>query len=883
MPMKKAFRPSDVRPDAGRDVEDELAFHLEMRTREFMEQGMPEAEARQRAADSFGDVQRIRGELREHRRARNEERSRHEWWTDLALDLRFAARSLLGNRAFALAAIATLALGIGANSAIFSIVNNVLLRPLPFPAPDRLAVVHGMYPEYGRTSTSLPDFLDWRAGSTAAFEHLAARHSAAFNYMADGEPIQLRADRVTANFFQTLGVSPVLGRGFAPEEEIGGDDDVVVLSHGFWQRHFGARPDVIGSTMSLSGVPFQVIGVAPPNFRFWRDVDLWAPARMDVPNANRRSEYLSVFGRMRQGVTVDRAAAEMTTISERLARDYPATNLNFRSETVLLHDDIVARARPALLVFTVAVGLVLLIACANVANLLLARAAAREREIAVRSALGASRGRLVRQLLTESAVVAMLGGIVGLLLAAWAIHAVRASGTTLLPRLTEIRMDAVVVAFSLGLSLATGLLFGLAPALRLASGRLHAAIKDGARGASGGSSRFRNALVLAEVALAVVLLVGAGLLIRSFAQLNRVDPGFRPDGVITYQAVFPSSRYQVTSLVPTFDRILEATRAVPGVTGVTLSGSMPMHGAGYVTFAVEGRQAPPPSEGTGPEDVQPLIVSPEYLKVMGLRLREGRFVEPRDVDGAGDVAVINTEFARRFIPAGRSPIGSRVTFGNPNAPDAEWWTVVGIVDVVAQEGLDAKAYPQVYLPIAQAPRRAIYVSARTDGDPMALVPSLRQALRAVDPELPMNDVRTLRQRVDDSIAAPRVSVIVLAAFAGLALALAAIGIYGVLAYSVAQRTREIGIRMALGANARDVRGLIVRQGMTPVVIGLVAGLAGAFWVTTLMEKLLYGVAPRDPLTFATVALFLSVVALIACYAPARRATVVAPTEALRYD
>jgi putative ABC transport system permease protein len=882
--MKKSFRLTDVRPDASRDVDDEVAFHLEMRTREYMDQGHPEEEARRLAAESFGDVQAIRGSLQDERRARNQERSRNEWWTDFLLDLRYAARTLIGHRAFAIAAIATLALGIGANSAIFSIVNSVLLRPLAYPNADRLAVVHGMYPEYGRTSFSLPDYVDWRNGSGNAFETLAARHSAAFNYMADGEPVQLRADRVTANFFSTLGVSPMLGRGFAPEEEVGGDDFVVVLSHGFWQRQFAGRPDVIGSTMLLSGQPYQVIGVAPPTFRFWRDVDLWAPTRIDIPDANRRSEYLSVFGRMRPGVTVDQAAAEMQTIAARVARDYPNTNANFQTETVGLQDDIVASAKPALLVFMGAVGLVLLIACANVANLLLARAAAREREMAVRSALGASRGRLIRQLLTESTLVALIGGVTGLLLATWAIGAIRATGTTLLPRLAEIRIDMLVALFAIGLSLATGLLFGLAPAIRLASGRLHSAIKEGARGAAGGgAARFRNALVLAEVALAVVLLVGAGLLIRSFERLNQVDPGFQPDGVITYQVVFPSSRYQAQDLVPIFDRIIQATGSVPGVTAVSLSGDMPMNGAGYVTFAVEGRPAPAPNAGTGPEDVQPFNVSPDYLEVMGLRLREGRFIETRDVDGAGDVAVINTEFARRFIPEGRPALGSRVTFGNPTAPDAEWWTVVGIVDVVAQEGLAAKPYPQIYLPIAQARRRGVYVSARTDGDPMALVPQLRQALKTVDAELPMNDVRTLRQRVADNIAAPRVSVIVLAAFAGLALTLAAIGIYGVLAYSVAQRTREIGIRMALGANAGDVRNLIVRQGMTPAVIGLGVGLVGAFWLTILMEKLLFGVAPRDPLTFASVSVFLFAIALIACYVPARRATIVAPTECLRYD
>ncbi|MEX2179317.1 MAG: ABC transporter permease [Gemmatimonadaceae bacterium] len=880
---KKSFRLSDVRPDATRDVDDELAFHLEMRAREFMEQGMPEAEARRRATESFGDLHAIRGDLRSERANRNVARSRRDWWSDLRLDLRFAIRSLAKNRAFALAAITTLALGIGANTAVFSLVNSVLLKPLPFPDADRLVVVHGRYPEFGRTTTSLPDFRDWRDNSTGSFAQFAARHSTVFNLTGSGEPVQLRADRVTANFFTTLGVQPRLGRGFLPDEERGEEHHVVVLSHGFWQRQFGGDPAILGQTIQLSGTAHAVVGIAPPQFRFWRDVDLWAPARTDTPDANRRAEYMIAFGRLKPGATPTQASAEMATIVQRLADQYPATNGNLSSEVVTLHDQTVAAARPALLVFAGAVALVLLIACANVANLLLARAAAREREIAVRVALGASRGRLIRQLLTESALVALLGGVIGLVLAAWAIGTLRASGTALVPRLTEVRVDLMVAGFSLGLSLVTGLIFGLAPAIRLAAGGMHASLKEGARGAAGGAvTRLRSGLVLSEVALAVVLLVGAGLLVRSFDKLNRVDPGFNPEGVITYQVVFPSTRYPAASLPQQYAPILERTLAVPGVRGAAIASNLPMQGAGYASIAVEGRVVPD-GAGRPPEDAQPFTVSPDYLTVMGLTLQAGRFIDARDVDGALDVAVINTEFARLYIPDGRDPVGARVTFGNPAAPDVAWWTVVGVVDVVAQEGLDAKPYAQIYLPIAQAPRRGIYVIARSDSDPLAVVPGLRQALKGVDAELPMNDVQTMAARVSNSIAAPRVSVTVLTVFAGIALALAAIGIYGVLSYSVEQRTREIGIRMALGANARDVRYLIVRQGMIPALIGLALGLGGALLAGRLMTRLLYGVAPSDVMTFAVVAGFLASIAFLASYIPARRATRVAPTEALRYD
>ena len=799
----------------------------------------------------------------------------------LLQDLRFAVRTLRKAPAFTAAAVLTLALGIGANSAIFSVVNAVLLRPLPYPDPDRLVVVWGTYPEFGRTATSLPDFRDWRASATS-FAQMAARHGTIFNLTSAGEPVQLSADRVTANFFPTLGVQPALGRGFLPEEELGSENRVVVLSHGLWQRQFGGDRGIVGTTIQLSGNPHTVIGVAPAGFHFWRDVDLWAPAWVDNPNASRRSEYLTVFGRLRPGIPVEQARTEIAETLRRLAEEYPQTNAMLRSEVLTLHEQVVGDIRPALLVFTAAVGLVLLIACANVANLLLARATAREREMAVRSALGAGRGRLVRQLLTEAAVVAALGAAAGLLLATWMVEALRASGTEIVPRLTEVRVDTTVISFSLLLAVATGMLFGLAPSLRLTSGALHASLKEGARGASAGAAaRLRGALVLAEAALAVVLLIGAGLLVRSFDKLNRVDPGFTPEGVLTYRLILPSAKYgELSQIPPVYDVLLERTRALPGVRAAAVSNTLPMEGAGYETFAVEGR--PGPEQTSSPEDVQPFVVSPDFFRALGIPLRSGRLIEARDVDGAPRVAVINQEFARRFIPD-RDPIGRRITFGNPEDTSAAWWTVVGVVANVAQEGLNARPYPQLYRPIAQVPRRAVFVSIRTAGDPDALASGARQALRSVDPELPLSDLQTMGQRVAKNIATPRVSVAILSLFAAVALALAAVGIYGVQSYAVGQRTREIGIRMALGASEHDVRRLVVRQGMTPAVLGLAVGLVGALLVTRLMEGLLYGVTATDPLTFAAAALFLVAVAFLASYLPARRSTRVAPTEALRYE
>ncbi|HEU4631081.1 MAG TPA: ABC transporter permease [Gemmatimonadaceae bacterium] len=794
-------------------------------------------------------------------------------------DLRFAARTLRRNLGFTAAAVLTLALGIGANSAIFSVVNAVLLRPLPYADADRLAMVWGWYDGFGKTSTSLPDFRDLRE-RTRAFSQLAALHGTVFNLTGRGEPEQLSADRVTANFFPLLGVRPMLGRGFLPEEEqVGGNDDVVVLSHGLWQRRFGGDPGILGRTLQLSGRPYTVVGVAPPEFRFMRDVDLWAPVRADTV-ANRRGEYLLVFGRLAPGATVERASADIAGIFAQLAREYPETNGSIKSRVIGMREDFVGDVRPALLVFSGAVALVLLIACANVANLLLARASVREREMAVRAAIGAGRGRIVRQLLTESLLIALLGAGLGLGLAALGLDALRAMSTELLPRFQEVRVDAVAVVFALVLAVATGLLFGIAPALRLSAGALGSALREGSRGAVGGAAlRLRNALVLAEVALALMLLVGAGLLVRSFQQLNRVDLGFDPTHLLTYRVVLPTAKYDSVALLPpVYQEIAERTRAIPGVVTASVTGDMPINGAGYITFTVEGRVPPPDAM----EDLQPFSVSPEHFAVFRIPLRRGRLFTAGDAPGAPPVAIVNEEMVRRYFD-GRDPIGKRVTFGDPADSSAVWWTVVGVVGNVAQEGVTARPYAQLYRPLAQAPRRGIYVVARTTGDPMGIAPAAREALEAVDPELPLTSLMMMEERIGENLLRPRVNTLLLAVFAGIALALAAIGIYGVISYAVAQRTREIGIRMALGATAGDVRRLVVRQGMTPALLGVALGAVGALAATRLMASLLYGVTATDPLTFGLVALFLGGIALLASYVPARRATRLEPVTALREE
>jgi putative ABC transport system permease protein len=799
-------------------------------------------------------------------------------------DLKYAWRTIRRSPGFALAVVLTLALGIGANSAIFSVVHGVLLRPLPYGQPDQLVRIYGRYPEFGRTNTSLPDFQDWRAQSHS-FEQMAARYNAAFVLTGEGEPERVIADRVTANFLGTFGVRPAIGRSFLPEEEqVGGDDRVVVLDYGYWQRRFAGDPRIVGRQIQLSGQPYQVVGIAPKGFRIERDVDLYAPARADT-TMPRRAEFMDVYARLKPGVSVQQADADVAAVNRHLAEEYPGTNATIRSEVIGLQDDLVSGVRPALLAFMGAVALVLLIACANVANLLLARAATRDREVAVRVALGAGRGRLMRQLLTESVVLALFGGALGLGMATWAVAAVRGTDVQFLPRQGEITIDGTIVAFTIVLSVATGLLFGLAPAIRLSRGSLHATLREGARGATGGSlARVRGALVLGEVAVALMLLVGAGLLVRSFDKLTKVDLGFDPAQVLTYSVTFPSAKFRDRDQAgPLYDALLERARTLPGVQQAALSADLPMDGAGYLSFDIEGRPSRPARPGAAPEDMQPFAVSADYFTTMHIPLKRGRLITAQDRTGTTPVAVISEEAVRRFFDDGRDPIGSRITFGNPANPKTTWMTIVGVVGNIAQEGVTAKPYAQLYQSIDQAPTRVVHVLLRSDRDPMLLASSVRGAVRSVDPDLLVNDIQTLEDRVSQNIARPRLSVLLLGSFSAIALLLAAIGIYGVMAYTVAQRTREIGVRMALGADPHEVKQLVVRQGMRPALIGVVVGLVAAFAATRLIASLLYGVSAVDPVTFVLVPLFLIGVALLATYLPARRATRVPPTVALQAE
>jgi putative ABC transport system permease protein len=793
-------------------------------------------------------------------------------------DFRYALRALLKRPGFSLLVIATLAIAIGANSAIFSVVNGVLLRPLPYANPDRLVMAWTVLPAFGREVSSLPDFRDWRE-QAKSFSSMSALGGSSFGLSGDGdmEPERVAAARVTANFFRTLGVSPVIGRGFSDEEEIG-DVRRLLISHELWQRRFGGQPDIVGQQLRVSGEPWEIIGVLPAGFRTGEPRDIYAPLDVAADGFGRRADFLAVYARLAPGVTIQAADAELKAIMRQLDELYPNTNDEVSAEVVSLREEVVGDVRPALLLFMGAVGLVLLIACANVANLLLARGAGRDREMAVRAALGAGRGRLVRQVLTESMVLALVGAAAGLLLAGWTIALLQRANLDMLPRLHEVTLDWRVVLFTIGLALVVGLLFGMAPALRLSGTALAGSLRDGQRSITGGSA-FRDPrriLVMAEVSLAMLLLVGAGLLIRSFEQLQRVDVGVRTENVLTAFLALPSSRYPEIVQAQTFQAQLEEElRRVPGVTSVAFTNQIPASGgSNYLSFGIDGRDAPPP--GT-PQDAQRYVVTPDYFRLYEVPLVEGRLFTEQDREGALDVALINQTMARQHWPDA-DPIGQRISFDGQR-----FFTIVGIVADTWQEGVGDAPYAQAYLPRAQLPTRALSIALRTAGDPADVVPALRRTVRSMDPDIALSQVQSMEDVVGSTIAQPRINTVVLSVFAGIALLLAAIGIYGVTSYAVSQRTREIGVRMALGAERGTVLGLVVRQGMLPVAAGLVIGLLAAFAATRVMQSLLFETNATDPLTFIAITALLGMIALVASLVPAVRASRVDPVEALRSE
>jgi putative ABC transport system permease protein len=809
---------------------------------------------------------------------------------DLRRDLRFAARGLLRSPGFAAVAVLAIALGIGANSAIFSVVNAVLLRPLPYRDPGRLVTVlhdgEGLPPAIKRQGPASPaDFLDWKA-QNHVFERMAAAQAGAGNaslsvtLLGRGIPEELPVMSVTAELFSLLGVPALLGRTFAAGDDQPGVPRGVVLGYGLWQRRFAADPAVVGQTITLGARTFTVIGVMPPGFQFapfwYTKAELWLPLVLGDPDNNRLADRegrsLRVFARLAPGVTRAQAQAEMDLVVARLEERYPSTNRHLTVAVDPLHEKMVGGVRRPLLVLLAAVAFVLLIGCANVANLLLARSAARAKEIALRTVLGASRGRLVRQMLAESLLLAVVGGALGVLLAEWGIEALVALGPRDLPRLETIHLDGRVLAFTAGLSLLTGLLFGLVPAWH-AAGDVGAAIKEGGRGATEGlrRNRLRSLLVVSETALALLLLIGAGLMIKSFRRMQAIDPGFdaRHLSSLVVQAPAAPERRR-----PFFDRLLARVRELPGVTSASAINHLPVGGDVWANnYVVEGR--PPPAAGDEPSAVY-RASRPGYLATMGIALVAGRDFTALDREGARPVMLVNEAFARASWPDGQA-LGRHVRI------EGDSYEVVGVLRDARQEWTQP-AMPEMYLPELQQPARGyLTLVVRTAGDPAGLAAQLQREVRALDADLPPPKVERMDTVIATALWQPRFNLLLLNVFAGLALVLAAVGIYGVMAYSVSRRTRELGVRVALGATAPQVHGLVVGQGMALTGAGVLLGLVASLAATRAMASLLYGVEATDPATFAVIPLVLLAVGFVACWLPARRATRVDPMIALRRE
>ena len=799
-------------------------------------------------------------------------------------DLRFAVRMLVKNPGFTAVAAITLALGIGANTAIFSVVNAVLLRPLPYRDSARLLLVNESSKQVPDMSVSYPNFLDWRERARV-FEKTAALQPTQVTLTGLERPERLGGWNVSADFFSTLGASPRLGRDFAAQDDRAGAEPVAIVTDRLWKTRFGSDPGLVGRPLTLDGRSVVIVGVLPAAFRvYYPEADVFLPLGLYADRMQDRDKHpgIYVIGRLREGATIEAARADMDSIARALEQQFPKSNTGCRVAMKPLEDEVVGTLRPALIVLAAAVGFVLLIACANVANLLLARASTREKEIAIRRALGASRMRVLRQVLTESALLSLCGGGLGLLLATWLSDVLLSLVPATLPRLDEVRLDGAVLGFSLVLSLLTGLVFGIAPACQASRSGLLEPLKEATRGSSSGrrQHRFRSVLVVSEIALALVLLAGAGLMAQSFLRLSRVDPGFRPDDVLSAQMVLPRVKYPEGAKIVAFaDRLLPAVTALTGVVSAGLVNPLPLTGEGWQTnFWVEGR--PVPAQGEVPNSDYH-VVGGDYFGAMKIPLVRGRLFSDSDRPDTTPVALVNETMARRYWPD-EDAVGKRMRTGPLENPDS-WLTVVGIVGDVKQYGLDQEQKTQFYRPQRQMPQRPMSLVVRAAADPAGLAGPLRQAVLSADPDQPIYNVRTMADLLSNTSAARRLSLLLLGAFAVTALLLAGVGIYGVLAYSVTQRTHEIGIRMALGARRGDVLLMVFGQGLRLVLAGSALGVLAAFGLTRLMSSLLYGVSPNDPPTLGLVCVVLVGTALVACLIPARRASGVDPMIALRCE
>jgi len=874
------------RPPVDDEVDEELSFHLEMRTRELIAAGMDPAAARGEAERRLGDLGRMRNTLHALGAKRNHHMARTQYLGELRQDLVFTARQLIKNPGFTAVAVLTLALGIGATTAIFSAVYAVVLQPLPLQDPSRLMLVGEVWE--GRPQVmSVGNYVDTDA-AVPDFEHgLAAFNYANYNLADETAPERVVGARVTANYFDVMGVRPVLGRTFTADEDRPGNDRVVVLSHRLWTRRFGASESAVGRELRMNGAAYRIAGVMPKSFDLTADSEeLWTPiAFTPAQRAMHDEHYLSVYGRLKPGVSRQQAQGKLDAVAMRLRHDFPKDDETVSFGTVPFVEQFVGDVRKRLLTLLAAVGLVLLIACGNVANLLLARGAARAREISVRTALGAGRGRIVRQLLTESVVLAFCAAGAGLLVARGAIVAVMAWSPNDVPRLDQAHIDPLALGFAIAVALVSSVLCGLAPALRLARRDVQLGLRDGGRGSTGGlRDRLRGGLIMAEVALSLLLLVGAGLLIRSAIALQRTNTGFEPHGVLSARVTLPETSFvEPARIHETLRRINEAAAGIPGVSSAAITSYAAMgNGGGSNGLVPEGRE--PIAANFINSTLR--VITPGFFSTMGVPIVKGRNFNDGDRADGQRVMIISARLAAVAFP-GQDPIGKRIGCCEPG-PDA-LKVVIGVAGDIRSRGPAVAPKPEFYLPIAQTPDvvwnwfRTVYVVVRTTGDPAAIVKPLNAAVALVDRDLPLFDVRTMEQRLAGSLATARFNTLLLSLLGAIGLALAATGIYGVIAYFVSQRTQEIGVRMALGATSGSVVRLILGQALRPVAIGAVVGVAAALGASRVLSSQLFGVSPTDPLTIAAVVATLIGVALLASAVPARRAAAVDPTRALQSE
>jgi len=874
--LKTLFR----RRQLDRDMEDEVAFHLAASEKRNREAGMDADEARYASRRRFGNVTRAR------------ERS-FEMWTfhlleALYQDLRHALRILRNKPAFTAVAILTVAVGIGANSAVFSVVNTVLLKRLPYPHEQRLVMIWETKERDGRDHNVVApaNFLYWQDHNTV-FEQIAAFFDDTSTLTGEGEPEEIPSQGISTNLFSLLGISPVVGRDFSSEEGQRGRNHEVLLSYGLWKRRFGGSPDALGKTVRLDGENYLVIGVMPPGVTLFslqgsltgKPAQLWWPYAWREQDRTPRGRWMSAVGRLKPGISVAQAQTEMTRLVASITKAYPDFESGWGVNLVPVHADLTSAIRPTLVVLLGAVGFVLLITCANISNLLLSRASSREREIALRGALGASQWRILQQSLTESVLLAFLGGTLGILAARWALSTV----VLLIPKalhMTSLALDWRMVSFATGISVLTGVVFGLAPALQAARTNSGDVLREAGRSETGvRGHRVRNVFAVAQISLSLVLLAGAGLLLQSFLKLSAVDAGFNPRNVLTLRISLPSTKYsKPPQYIRFFQQVLQDVRALPGVRGATMDNSFPLTGMTPGTdFDIAGKPTPPPGQERM-TDVR--LVGSDYFETMGIPLLQGRAFSDREETVESHVVIISESLARKYF-SGENPLGQRVRLSMKDQND--FCEIVGVVGDVKREGLDTVSQAASYWPHAELPFSSMMLAVRTDGDPFAEVPAIRGIVQRIDADLPLSDVSTMDQAVDEAVARQHLGAVLVAIFAGIALFLASIGIYGVVAHAVTLRTREFGIRMALGAEVADVSALVFRHGLSLAAAGVALGVLGTLLLTPLLRGLLFGVGAHDPATIAVVAAFLTAVALAACWIPAHRATRVDPIVALRYE